>query len=79
EGTLTITGYDSGTVSYTYVEDGTAADHTAGDNSVFDNFAVVVTDLAGQSTSDSLDVKILDTAPVANPDERTIEEDATDE
>ncbi|WP_218024761.1 VCBS domain-containing protein [Cobetia marina] len=79
EGTLTITGYDSGTVSYTYVEDGTAADHTAGDDSVFDNFAVVVTDLAGQSTSDSLDVKILDTAPVANPDERTIEEDATDE
>ncbi|AZV30528.1 VCBS domain-containing protein [Cobetia sp. ICG0124] len=79
EGMLTITGYDSGTVSYTYVEDGTAADHTAGDNSVFDNFAVVVTDLAGQSTSDSLDVKILDTAPVANPDERTIEEDATDE
>ncbi|WP_405278078.1 VCBS domain-containing protein [Cobetia sp. Ld8] len=81
EGTLTITGYDSdsGTVSYTYVEDGTAADHSAGDNSVFDNFAVVVTDLAGQSTSESLDVKILDTAPTANPDERTIDEDATDE
>ncbi|WP_368462535.1 VCBS domain-containing protein [Cobetia amphilecti] len=79
EGTLTITGYDSGTVSYTYVEDGTAADHSAGDDSVFDNYAVVVTDLAGQSTSDSLDVKILDTAPTAKPDERDIDEDATDE
>ncbi|WP_166020037.1 VCBS domain-containing protein, partial [Cobetia sp. MB87] len=79
EGTLTITGYDSGTVSYTYVEDGTAADHTAGDDSVFDNFAVVVTDLAGQSTSDSLDVKILDTAPTAKPDERDIDEDETGE
>nr|WP_255303161.1 VCBS domain-containing protein [Cobetia sp. 5-11-6-3] len=79
EGTLTITGYDSGTVSYTYVEDGTAADHTAGDDSVFDNFAVVVTDLAGQSTSDSLDVKILDTAPKAKPDERDIDEDETAE
>ncbi|MDO6673788.1 VCBS domain-containing protein, partial [Cobetia amphilecti] len=79
EGTLTITGYDSGTVSYTYVEDGTAADHSAGDDSVFDNYAVVVIDLAGQSTSDSLDVKILDTAPTAKPDERDIDEDATDE
>ncbi|KGA00785.1 hypothetical protein KP05_17165, partial [Cobetia amphilecti] len=79
EGTLTITGYDAGTVSYTYVEDGTAADHSAGDDSVFDNYAVVVTDLAGQSTSDSLDVKILDTAPTAKPDERDIDEDATDE
>ncbi|KPM81143.1 hypothetical protein AOG28_06570 [Cobetia sp. UCD-24C] len=77
EGTLTITGYDSGTVSYTYVEDGTAADHSAGDDSVFDNYAVVVTDLAGQSTSDSLDVKILDTAPVANDDTYTIREDDT--
>ncbi|MDH2423763.1 hypothetical protein QD227_19470, partial [Cobetia litoralis] len=73
----TITGYDAGTVSYTYVEDGTAADHSAGDGSVFDNYAVVVTDLAGQSTSDSLDVKILDTAPTAKPDERDIDEDAT--
>jgi len=79
EGTLTITGYDAGTVSYTYVEDGTAADHSAGDDSVFDNYAVVVTDLAGQSTSDRLDVKILDTAPTAKPDERDIDEDATDE
>ncbi|MFE8876947.1 beta strand repeat-containing protein [Cobetia amphilecti] len=77
EGTLTITGYDAGTVSYTYVEDGTAADHSAGDDSVFDNYAVVVTDLAGQSTSDSLDVKILDTEPVANDDTYTITEGDT--
>ncbi|WP_442778550.1 VCBS domain-containing protein [Cobetia sp. L2A1] len=81
EGTLTVTGYDAdtGTVSYSYVEDGTAADHSAGDDSVVDSFTVVVTDITGATATDSLDVKILDTAPTANPDERTIDEDATDE
>ncbi|MDH2421082.1 VCBS domain-containing protein [Cobetia litoralis] len=76
EGTLTVTGYDadSGEVTYTYVEDGTAADHTDGDDSVVDGFTVVVTDLAGQSTSDSLDVTVLDTVPVANADTRSIGE-----
>uniref|UniRef100_UPI000B546CA7 VCBS domain-containing protein n=1 Tax=Cobetia sp. QF-1 TaxID=1969833 RepID=UPI000B546CA7 len=81
EGTLTVTGYDAdtGTVSYSYVEDGTAADHSAGDDSVVDSFTVVVTDITGATATDSLDVKILDTAPTANPDERTIDEDASGE
>ncbi|MGS0467557.1 VCBS domain-containing protein [Cobetia marina] len=76
EGTLTVTGYDAdtGVVSYSYVEDGTAADHSGGDDSVVDDFAVVVTDLAGQSTTSSLDVTVLDTAPIANADTRSMNE-----
>ncbi|WP_043337446.1 VCBS domain-containing protein, partial [Cobetia amphilecti] len=38
---------------------------------------VVVTDITGQSTSDSLDIAILDTAPTANADTRNIGEDTT--
>ncbi|WP_186436401.1 retention module-containing protein, partial [Cobetia crustatorum] len=77
EGTLTVTGYDAGTgeVTYSYVEDGASEDHTDGD--ITDSFAVVVTDITGQSTSDSLDIAILDTAPVANADTRNIGEDTT--
>ena len=77
EGTLTVTGYDAGTgeVTYSYVEDGASEDHTDGD--ITDSFSVVVTDITGQSTSDSLDIAILDTAPVANADTRNIGEDTT--
>ncbi|MDI5886213.1 hypothetical protein QLT01_17890, partial [Cobetia amphilecti] len=65
EGTLSVTGYDAdtGTVTYSYAEDGASEDHTDGD--ITDSFTVVVTDITGQSTSDSLDIAILDTAPVA--------------
>ncbi|WP_217897843.1 VCBS domain-containing protein, partial [Cobetia sp. QF-1] len=77
EGTLTVTGYDAGTgeVTYSYVEDGASEDHTDGD--ITDSFSVVVTDITGQSTSDSLDIAILDTAPVANADTRNLGEDTT--
>ncbi|WP_404325358.1 Ig-like domain-containing protein [Cobetia sp. UIB-001] len=77
EGTLTVTGYDadSGEVTYSYVEDGESEDHTGGD--ITDSFTVVVTDITGQSTSDSLDIAIVDTAPTANDDARSIDEDAT--
>ncbi|UTV86085.1 hypothetical protein KDX00_13065 [Cobetia amphilecti] len=77
EGTLSVTGYDadSGEVTYSYVEDGESEDHT-GD--ITDSFTVVVvTDITGQSTSDSLDIAIVDTAPTANDDARSIDEDAT--
>ncbi|UTV86083.1 VCBS domain-containing protein [Cobetia amphilecti] len=77
EGTLSVTGYDadSGEVTYSYVEDGESEDHTGGD--ITDSFTVVVTDITGQSTSDSLDIAIVDTAPTANDDARSIDEDAT--
>ncbi|MDH2375530.1 VCBS domain-containing protein, partial [Cobetia sp. 3AK] len=72
-----VTGYDAdtGTVTYSYVEDGASEDHTGGD--ITDSFSVVVTDITGQSTSDSLDIAILDTAPEAKADARNIDEDTT--
>ncbi|MDH2292985.1 VCBS domain-containing protein, partial [Cobetia sp. 10Alg 146] len=56
EGTLTVTGYDAdtGEVTYSYVEDGESEVHP--DAGITDSFTVVVTDITGQSTSDSLDI-----------------------
>ncbi|WP_082884503.1 VCBS domain-containing protein, partial [Achromobacter insolitus] len=77
KGILTVTGYNAatGTISYSYQETGGADDHTAGDDSVKDNFTVTVTDVAGVSTSNDLVIQILDTAPVANDDAAGITED----
>ncbi|WP_217267512.1 VCBS domain-containing protein, partial [Achromobacter insolitus] len=79
KGILTVTGYNAatGTISYSYQETGGADDHTAGDDSVKDNFTVTVTDVAGVSTSNDLVIQILDTAPVANDDAASVTEDAT--
>ncbi|MDI5886179.1 VCBS domain-containing protein, partial [Cobetia amphilecti] len=78
EGTLSVTGYDAGTgeVTYRYVEDGETEDHSGDD--ITDSFAVVVTDITNASTTDSLDIAILDTAPTANADTGTIAEDTSD-
>uniref|UniRef100_UPI002FDAEEDB VCBS domain-containing protein n=2 Tax=Achromobacter insolitus TaxID=217204 RepID=UPI002FDAEEDB len=77
KGILTVTGYNAatGTISYSYQETGGADDHTAGDDSVKDNFTVTVTDVAGASTSNDLVIQILDTAPVAKDDAAGITED----
>ncbi|NMY49591.1 retention module-containing protein [Pseudomonas sp. WS 5011] len=78
-GTLTITGFDAatGVVSYSYDPTGTSTDHSTG--AVVDSFAVVVTDPQGdtQAGTPSLDILIIDTAPVANADTRTVSEDDT--
>ncbi|WP_275289382.1 Ig-like domain-containing protein [Halomonas elongata] len=77
EGTLTITGYNAATgeISYDYTEDGDAENH--GDGEIFDRFDLEVTDLAGESTSDSLDIRIEDTEPEASDDSTTTEEDTS--
>ncbi|EPC03469.1 hypothetical protein L861_18190 [Litchfieldella anticariensis FP35 = DSM 16096] len=77
-GTLTVTGYDAATgeISYEYTENGDAADHSGGDASVVDSFEVSVTDVAGVTTSDNLDIQIIDTAPDASDDIGAIDEDA---
>ncbi|MFC3283205.1 retention module-containing protein [Litchfieldella rifensis] len=77
-GTLTVTGYDAATgeIRYEYTENGDAADHSGGDTSVVDSFAVSVTDVAGATTSDDLDIQIIDTAPEAVDDSGAIDEDA---
>ncbi|WP_108447829.1 retention module-containing protein [Halomonas sp. BN3-1] len=78
-GTLAITGFDpdTGTIDYVYTEDGQPADHSAGDDSVFDRFEVVVTDNRGAQASDSLDIAIVDSVPTALDDDALIGEDSS--
>ena len=79
-GTLTITGYNSGTgvVSYSYAVEGTAKTHNAANDNVVDRIAITVTDdLNATSAADSLDILITDTAPSAVADTRTVGEDET--
>ncbi|MBY5929389.1 VCBS domain-containing protein [Halomonas sp. DP8Y7-3] len=70
QGTLTITGFDAATgeFSYSYTETGGPAEHNAANDNIVDSFAIVVTDNEGDTASDSLDIQILDTAPVAADD-----------
>ncbi|WP_254594990.1 retention module-containing protein, partial [Achromobacter animicus] len=77
KGILTVTGYNAatGVISYSYKETGGADNHSAGDDSVRDNFTVTVTDLAGKSTSNDLVIQIIDTAPVAKDDTASVTED----
>ncbi|WP_348828024.1 retention module-containing protein [Halomonas sp. RT37] len=77
-GTLIITGFnpESGIVTYQYTENGLAANHAAGDGSVFDRFDIVVTDSTGETVSESLDINIIDTAPDANDDSAALGEEA---
>ncbi|WP_313702492.1 VCBS domain-containing protein, partial [Achromobacter sp.] len=77
KGILTVTGYNAatGVISYSYKETGGADNHSAGDDSVRDNFTVKVTDLAGKSTSNDLVIQIIDTAPVAKDDTASVTED----
>ncbi|WP_313387317.1 retention module-containing protein, partial [Achromobacter aegrifaciens] len=79
KGVLTITGYDAATgkITYSYQETGGADDHTAGDDSVRDLFEVAVTDFAGQTQRNNLDIQIVDTAPEAKDDSASVTEDAT--
>lgn len=69
QGTLSITGYDAGTgvVTYTYtLSDNTLAHGPSdnGQNSVFDDFAVVLVDTDGDTAQATLSVQIMDDVPV---------------
>ncbi|WP_169309387.1 hypothetical protein, partial [Desulforhopalus sp. IMCC35007] len=44
---------------------------------IVDQFVVEVTDLTGQTATDTLDIQIVDTAPEAADDANSVEEDAT--
>ena len=74
-GTLTITGYSydpvsgDGSIGYSY----TLADNTSGD-ATHDDFALVVTDQDGDSSSSKLVINIADDAPIANPDTDSVTE-----
>ncbi|MWV18034.1 type I secretion C-terminal target domain-containing protein [Pseudomonas sp. L-22-4S-12] len=64
--TLSVTAYDpvTGVVSYSYTlaDNETHAD-AAGENSLFEDFAVLLTDQDGQFDSDTLSVNIIDDVP----------------
>ncbi|MAS12744.1 MAG: hypothetical protein CMH69_05530, partial [Nitratireductor sp.] len=69
--TLNVTGYDAGTgvVSYSYtLVDNETHGTGAGENDLFEDFAVVLTDQDGQSANDVLSVKIVDDVPEAMAD-----------
>ncbi|CAH1649394.1 hypothetical protein BOSEA31B_10351 [Hyphomicrobiales bacterium] len=76
--TFTVTGYDaaSGTVSYSYtLVDNEAHGSGAGNNSLFENLAIVLTDQDNEQVSETLSVNIVDDAPVAQPDTDSVAED----
>ncbi|MDX7680484.1 VCBS domain-containing protein, partial [Aeromonas caviae] len=80
EGELTLTGFDAATgeVSYSYQQSGSAKDHSAGDDSVTDRFAITVTDNGNDVSAPSdLVILITDTAPEANADSNSVTEDST--
>ncbi len=79
KGILTITGYDAATgkITYSYEETGGADDHRAGNDSVRDEFQIVVTDVANVSRDNNLVIQIIDTEPKAEDDVASVTEDAT--
>ncbi|MCZ4294552.1 VCBS domain-containing protein, partial [Vibrio sinaloensis] len=76
-GQLTITGYNAATgeITYSYTENDSPEDHSNG--GVIDSFEVEVTDRAGQTHSDSLDIEITDTAPTATDEAHSVTENAS--
>ncbi len=77
EGTLTISGYNgtSGIVSYGYDPAGLSQDHGGGP--VIDRVALRASYASGAAVVTSLAITIDDTVPTANPDSKTIVENAT--
>ncbi len=74
---LRITGYDSGTgvISYTYtLLDNETYPDANGQNNIFEDFAVHLTDTDGQFTDATLSVNIIDDVPTAVDDSTTIDE-----
>ncbi|GAB2174700.1 VCBS domain-containing protein [Dongia sp. agr-C8] len=72
---LNITGYDAntGTVTYNYVLlDNEQHAAGAGNNSLYEDFSVIVTDKDGDSASDTLSVNIVDDVPDAKNDTDSI-------
>ena len=80
-GFMPVTGADGsvigGTFTYNYVlSDNTLTHGSAGEDSVTDSFAVVVTDSDGSTGNASLDVRIVDDVPTARADVDSVTEDS---
>ncbi len=68
KGVLSIDGYNEalGTVNYSYLPVSGAQDHSAGDNSIVDQFEITLTDVNNVTSSpDILDILIKDSVPKA--------------
>ena len=77
-GELTITGVDLGTgvVSYSFELTGNTPDHGPGDNGendVFDNVVVILTDTDGDSANSILSIQVVDDVPKASPESDPVE------
>ncbi|MGS2716988.1 beta strand repeat-containing protein, partial [Eionea flava] len=80
DGNLTLTNYNSstGVIDFSFDPTGTSRDHSGGDLSVLENYSIVATDVDGNSNvAETLDILIIDTAPTAVADTRTVTEDDT--
>jgi len=69
--TITFTGYNAATgeITYTYtLLDNEQHAGVQGENSLFENFTVVLTDTDGDTDSDTLSVNIVDDVPTAHND-----------
>jgi VCBS repeat-containing protein len=70
--TLTVTGYDSGTgvISYSYTLNDNTTTHTSasGEDSVFENLAVILHDVDGDEATGTLSAAIVDDVPTAKDD-----------
>lgn len=80
EGVLAIDGFDAetGVVSYSYLLDSGARDHSDGDESVVDQIEIILTDSNNvTSVPEILDVLIVDTVPVAVDNVEILSQDRT--
>ncbi|WP_244982952.1 Ig-like domain-containing protein [Comamonas aquatica] len=79
KGTLRVMGYDAatGSVSYSYKEKGKSHDHSAGKDSIHDDFTVTVKTQDGGVQSSNLSVRIEDSVPVAVADVNHVTEGMT--
>ncbi|MBB2777637.1 UNVERIFIED_ORG: VCBS repeat-containing protein [Comamonas terrigena] len=79
KGTLRVMGYDAATgiVSYSYKEKGQSHDHSAGKDSIHDDFSVTVKTSDGVAHNGSLTVRIEDSVPVTVSDVNNVTEGMT--
>jgi hypothetical protein len=79
--TLTITAYNAttGVVSYSYTLGNNETHASAnGQNSLFENLAVVLTDLDGDQDTDALSVNIVDDVPVVSAPDGSLQNDTNE-
>ena len=71
--TLTFISNVGGVISYSYtLNDNETHPNAGGENSIFEDFAVVLTDTDGDVANDTLSVQIVDDVPPALPDTDSI-------